>query len=71
MAKNKVKETKKADVKQEVEVYWKVYNDKTFLAIKVTKGSKTITILKEPKYLRSIRDHIQTVAKFGLRKNYI
>ena len=71
MAKNKVKEIKKAEIKQEVDVYWKEYNDKTILAIKITKGSKTTTIYKDPTYLKELRDHLQTVAKFGLRRNII
>jgi hypothetical protein len=61
----------KADVEQEVEIYWKQFNDGPKLAIKVTKGSKVVVILKDPKYLKSLRDHLQTVAKFGLRRNYI
>ena len=71
MAKNKVKEVSKAEIKQEIEVYWKEYNNKTLLAIKVIKGSKTTTIYKDPKYLKELRDHLQTVAKFGLRRNIV
>lgn len=71
MTENKVKKVNKAEVKQEIDVYWKEFNNKTVLAIKVTKGSKTVTLFKDPKYLTELRDHLQTVAKFGLRRNII
>jgi len=72
MEKDKVKVVKKADVlEQKVEVYWKEYNDKTLLAVKVTKGSKVVVVYKDPKYLKELRDHLQTIAKFGLRRNII
>jgi len=70
MAKYKVKD-KKAEVEQKIDIFWKEYNNVTMLAIKVTKGTKTTTIIKEPKYLKELRDHLQTVAKFGLRRNII
>jgi flagellar hook assembly protein FlgD len=71
MAKNKVKKVKQADVEQKIEIYWKEFNNKTMLAVEITKGSKKVVILKEPKYLKELRDHLQTVAKFGLRRNII
>ena len=70
MAKYKVKD-KKAEVEQKIDIFWKEYNNVTMLAIKVTKGTKTTTILKDPKYLKELRDHLQTVSKFGLRRNII
>jgi len=70
MAKNKVK-SNKADAVTEIKVYWKEYNNTTKLAIEVAKGSKKIVVYKDPKYLKELRDHLQTVAKFGLRRNII
>lgn len=69
---NDMKKQQKVDIIQELDVYWKLDGKgKAKLAIKLTKGERTTVILKDPKYLKSLRGHLQTVAKFGLRKNFI